>query len=188
MLIFLPQLSSLELSACFGGKRRYTFTLSSWQYAVLDALWREHPLSTQALLECTGLPQDTLAAILEIFTQAKLVLASPQGWQLNHSWSSRKSHINFNLPLTPTQVEVSSTSNAAILLDRSTFLQATLVRLMKASRSCKHALLVAQTIEAVQGRFTPTVEDIDRAIEALIAREFLKYEDGGKSDTIVYLT
>lgn len=157
-------------------------------------------LSEESLREITGLPQETLAAILEIFVEAKLINKKTTGWQLNQNWSSRKARINFNVPL-PTQVRVEETNTAkTILIDRSTYLQATIVRLMKASRTCKRALLVSQAIEAVQDRFKPALEDIDRAIDSLIDREFLKYEDsasssssssakkGKTSDTLIYVT
>jgi len=58
--------------------------------------------------------------------------------------------------------------------DRATYLQATIVRIMKKSKKLKHNLLVSEVIEVSKHRFVPNVSSIKKGIESLIDKQFLE--------------
>ena len=67
---------------------------------------------------------------------------------------------------------------------RLRFLQAFIVRIMKARKQLMHVLLVNEVIQQSHTRFKAQVSDIKKAIENLIEREYLRRVD---SDTYEYV-
>lgn len=64
--------------------------------------------------------------------------------------------------------------------DRKFFLQAVIVRIMKARKELKHVSLVQETIEQSRKRFQPKVPEIKKSIDALVDKEYLERLEDNK--------
>ncbi|KAF8907718.1 Cullin-4B [Gymnopilus junonius] len=70
--------------------------------------------------------------------------------------------------------EESKRTNASIEGDRKHYLDAAIVRVMKAKKEMSYEQLKAATIDAVKSHFVPQVETIKKRIDALVEQEYLK--------------
>lgn len=98
-------------------------------------------------------------------------------FRLNPDFKSKKVRINLNLPLKSEQKKEADDTQKSINDDRSMFLNACIVRIMKARRKLSHVGLMQETVEQAQKRFNPDVRQIKRCIEELIEKEFIQRLD-----------
>lgn len=72
------------------------------------------------------------------------------------------------------QPEESKRTNASIEDDRKHYLDAAIVRLMKARKEMSYEQLKVATIDAVKGHFVPQVDTIKKRIDSLVEMEYLE--------------
>lgn len=70
--------------------------------------------------------------------------------------------------------------------DRSLYLQAVLVRIMKARKRLGHSLLVSEAIESSKSRFYPSVSLIKKCIDILLDKSYIE-RDSTNRDEYIYL-
>lgn len=99
-------------------------------------------------------------------------------YSLNMDFTSKKVRINLNTALKGEQKRASSEVQKSVLNDRRMFLDACIVRIMKARKESTHLQLTQEVIAQASKRFKPAVSDIKKNIESLIEREYLERSDG----------
>ncbi|ANB14535.1 cullin CDC53 [Sugiyamaella lignohabitans] len=163
-------------------KTGYTFQVSVFQIAILLPFNDADTLSFQQLKEITGLSKEYLANSLHFLLKAKVLLQNPENTEIsdesnsfsyNPNFKSKKVRINLNLPLKTEQKQDTEDTQKKIQDDRHLFLQAIIVRIMKARKELTHVNLVQETLEQSR-RFKPRVPDIKKTIDTLIEREYLQ--------------
>uniref|UniRef100_A0AC35TI32 Cullin_Nedd8 domain-containing protein n=1 Tax=Rhabditophanes sp. KR3021 TaxID=114890 RepID=A0AC35TI32_9BILA len=78
------------------------------------------------------------------------------------------------------------TMNAGIESDRKFYLEAIIVRIMKARKEMRHQQLVSDVVGVVKERFKPEISHIKRSIDALIEKDYIK-RDANERDLYQYL-
>ncbi|AOW03975.1 Cullin [Yarrowia lipolytica] len=169
-----------------GSKIGYSVTASIYQIAILLAYNDADVLSVADLQEITGLSNTYLHGSLHLILKSKFLLVEgvsgdPKDVELtpetrivfNQDFKSKKIRININGVIkTEAKAEAEETKKA-IEEDRKWFLQATIVRVMKARKTLKHTALVQETIVQSKKRFHPKIGEIKKVIDDLIEREYL---------------
>ena len=87
---------------------------------------------------------------------------------------------------TLTEAQESETLKKSIDDDRSLYLQAVLVRIMKAKKRLGHALLVSEAIELSKARFHPSISLIKKCIDILLDKAYIE-RDATNRDEYIYL-
>lgn len=81
-------------------------------------------------------------------------------------------------------LQESDTSHKAVDDDRKFYLQAVIVRVMKARKSLKHNALIEEVITQSKQRFSPSVSVIKKCIEMLIDKQYLQRNS---TDEYIYM-
>ena len=78
------------------------------------------------------------------------------------------------------QPEESKRTNESIEGDRKHYIDAAIVRIMKAKKEMMHEQLMIATIDAVKSHFVPIVDTIKKRVESLVESEYLKRSENDK--------
>lgn len=166
-----------------GSKVGHTFQVSIFQMAILLPFNDALEYKIEQLREITGLDNDILNNSLSILLKARVLTQTPADahcgddgttYTVNTDFKNKKLRLNLNIPLKSEQKKETDDTQKAIDGDRKMFLQAVIVRVMKARKELKHVQLVQETIEQSKKRFTPKIPVIKKCIDELIDREYLK--------------
>lgn len=65
-------------------------------------------------------------------------------------------------------------THASVEEDRKLYLQAAIVRIMKARKVVKHNSLIQEVIQQSKNRFTPSVTMIKKCVETLMDKQYLE--------------
>lgn len=159
-------------------KKTYTVTMGTYHMAILLLFNNTDSLTFRELMETSQLPDKELVKQLQVLVESKIL--STEGeindnstFTLNRNYSNKRLRFKITVmqKLTPPEVEHTHTS---VDNDRKMYLQAAIVRIMKARKSSRHILLVDEVIKQSKSRFTPSVSLIKKCIEVLIDRQYLE--------------
>ncbi|CAG0891452.1 unnamed protein product [Cyprideis torosa] len=171
----------------------YTVSLGTYHLALLLTFETVDEITCQELQDATQLSEDCFTKHLGALVEAKLLivegdLKEPLSTvKLNLEFSSKRtkfkifSSISKEVP----QQEVEQT-HASVDEDRKLFLQAAIVRIMKARRMLHHNELVQEVLSQCRGRFTASMPLIKKCIETLIEKDFIQRENNS-SDQYGYV-
>ena len=164
-----------------GFEKSYMVNMSTYQYAVLNLFNRATALTAGEIIRATDLTQENLKNLVEsmIGSYDRILTVSPpvsdqfteaSVIKVNEEFSN--SSMEFKLPsVLPQEIQQARSS---INEDRSMFLQAAIIRIMKSRKTMKHNDLVQEVIRQSAGKFQPNISNIKKAIEGLIEKEYLK--------------
>ncbi|KAM9962638.1 hypothetical protein ACTFIR_005554 [Dictyostelium discoideum] len=110
---------------------------------------------------------------------------SSQEYTVNSAYSNKRSKVKVSSSLqkeTPLQNEE---TYKGIDEDRKLYLQASIVRIMKARKTMNHVSLIQEVIEHSRLRFQPNIPMIKKCIEQLIEKEYITRAEG-ESDRYLY--
>jgi cullin 2 len=126
-----------------------------------------------------------LAKTLASLTGSKLILRdSGEKDTIGATYCINKSYSNKHLKFKITAAVQSETDKdkkktyKQVDDDRTMFLQALIVRIMKARKTLSHNQLMQEVISQASARFQPSVSLIKKMIEVLMEKEFLERVDG----------
>lgn len=190
-LKWLWNITKGEVRASFAksSKIGYTFQVSAYQLAILLPYNTADSYTYEQLKEITGLQDDYLTNSLVYLLKAKVLLQNPPeakssdpntSFALNFDFKNKKVRINLNLPLKTEQKQEVEQTQKSLEEDRKLFLQAVIVRIMKARKELKHVSLVQETIEQSRKRFQPKVSEIKKSIDSLVDKEYLERMEDNK--------
>jgi len=143
------------------------------------------------IAKSTSLPAKELERNLSSLVDFKILKKSQEGDQRYYSVNDQFSYkrLRFRVTIAPTQKEQNTDAlqtRSQVDDDRKLYLQAAIVRIMKARKSIIHNLLVQEVITKSKDRFTPSISAIKRSIESLIEKSYLE-RSPNSADTYNYV-
>jgi len=192
-LSWLHHLSKGDLKT-FYLKKRYEFQVSNYQMGILLMFNKADKLSVEEISTFTNLKDRELKrTIVSLVTSKILVkdtktkeIGSTDNLSLNLRFQSKR--LRFK-PVAVVQRETPEENQGIrqeIEEDRKLFLQAAIVRIMKARKRLTHVNLVKETIQQAKARFQPSIPMIKKCIEHLIEKEYLERVEG-ETNTYSYV-
>jgi len=177
--------NATDFKSMVGKQQAYTFQCTTFQIAVLLLFNKDNIVKYEQISKTTQIPASTLTTVIKSLLACKLLLIDPKLTEENNTISSAHRFMinkNFRNPRIKLSIaskavdaeKESAESNKTIQEDRSLYIQAAIVRIMKMRKELTHINLVSEVIPQLQSRFKPIVSDIKKALDHLIAKEYLE--------------
>ncbi|KAL7647190.1 UNVERIFIED_CONTAM: hypothetical protein RMT77_002448 [Armadillidium vulgare] len=190
-LTWLHHLCQGELKVGFT-KRTYLITMSSFQMAMLLVFEKTDSLTCAELQQHTTLNDEQFYKFLQSLIDCKILTASEEALEkttvlkLNFDYTNKRTKFKITVASPKeTQQEVEHT-HTSVDEDRKLYLQAAIVRIMKARKVLQHSLLIQEVISQSRVRFIPQVPMIKKCIEVLIDKQYLE-RSSSSSDQYSYV-
>lgn len=183
---------SMGFAACKQLRSPIIVSCNTYQAAVLLAFNSpciERITTFKVLQTVVGLNDQNLRNVLFTLLKSRLLVCDPKFVATepitqiteNHkiainfkNYPGKKARVILTSKLLSEEEKETNEGNEDLIKLRKTLLEAAIVRIMKTRQTLDHQMLVTTCIDHLKSRFTPTVNDIKRAIEFLIEREFLE--------------
>ena len=107
--------------------------------------------------------------------KAPIKLSSSTQLEVNLGFSNKRRRVKVTAALLKeSSSEERSSTIKAVDEDRKFYLQAAIVRVMKARKTLQHSLLIAAVVDMAKSRFSPNVSLIKKCVEQLIDKGYLE--------------
>ncbi|CAF2675205.1 unnamed protein product [Rotaria sp. Silwood2] len=160
--------------------RSYFVTMGTYQMAILLQFNEHQQLTITEVEDATKLNIKELEKQVISLIDAKFLLADTNNLtsssiiSINFDYKNKRT--KFKVPLLPQKEAThdSESSQKAVEEDRKFYLQAVIVRIMKARKKLKHNSLIEEVITQSKQRFLPSIHIIKKCIEILIDKQYLE--------------
>jgi Fe2+ or Zn2+ uptake regulation protein len=166
-----------------------TLVVSLLQYIVLSVLYEASgPLDAEAITALTRIERGQLQHVLEAFQTVGLVHEDAfRSYLLSSTLSSTDDVIVLSeASAKSAQSEPLRKASSEKSLDYGPLIQAALMRYMKRSQETPLSTLQADVLAELSARFLPNHEELEKALNSLVDREFLR-RDPKRRDIIHYV-
>jgi len=166
---------------------RKEFTVSTIQAIVLllfNEDLNDESIDFQSVVQRTGIDEATAARTLQSLAcgKVRVLVKSPKSKEVSNTdrfvFNSNFKDEHFKIKINQIQsketVEERTSTREKVVTDRSTLIQLSIVRIMKARKRTKFNALVFEVVEYLKSRFQVDVKDVKVAIENLISRDYLE--------------
>ncbi|KAJ2157342.1 ubiquitin ligase (cullin) of SCF [Coemansia sp. RSA 552] len=203
-LNWLWQYSRAELKIFFpkatgaAAKTGYLFSVTTYQLAILLLFNADSgpgtgydsedgpTLSFSQIMAATELDNEIIQMELDMFVRARVLNSDTPGkvnenskLTLNSGFRSKRMKINLATTKRVEQKRDTTEMKQAIDVDRTSNIQAAIVRIMKARKQLTHRQLIEATITHIK-LFQPQVSDIKQSIDYLIDKGFLERDESSR--------
>jgi len=169
------------------GKPPFTLSMSLYQMAILLPFNENDSYTLNELMELTGLDVNTVSGSILPMVKYKLLIQSPSGQdKINNpstkftcvsEYKFKRLKINLLTGVKLEQKQEAEDAEKEINDDRKMYLQACIVRIMKARKTLGHTALINEVIQQSHQRFNAKISDIKKCIDLLIEKEYLQRAD-----------
>ena len=166
-------------------KKVHVVTATTYQASVLLLFNKFDQLTSEDTAQHYCLPSEDVTRTLSSLVEAKILLEEPSDegplYKLNFNYNNK--HYKFKIANTMLKDTPSDRSNVhtSINEDRKIFLQAAIVRIMKARKSRTHNQLITEVVEQSKNRFQPNISLIKKCIEVLMEKQYLERSEEDKT-------
>ncbi|KAI6152900.1 Cullin family-domain-containing protein, partial [Pisolithus thermaeus] len=162
-------------------------TVSLYQAVVLLLFNESAELGYKQILEATRMDEGELKRTLQSLACAnkKVLRKQPVGkdvnerdvFYFNSEFTDPRAKVHINSIQAKETPEESTRAQSHIDSDRKHYLDAAIVRIMKAKKELMYEQVKTQTIEAVKNHFVPEVSVIKQRIAGLVEQEYLRRDE-----------
>lgn len=179
-LTWMHNLCSAELKLCYL-KKPYIVTMGTFQMAILLLFEVTDSLSYHELQESTLLNSEQFQKHLLSLVETKLLTSSDElemnadtVLTLNIEYSNKRTKFKITTAIQKETPQEIDQTHSSVDEDRKLYLQAAIVRIMKARKVLRHNTLIQEVIGQSRTRFSPSISMIKKCIEALIDKQYLE--------------
>ncbi|XP_050008658.1 cullin-2 [Alexandromys fortis] len=180
-LTWLHYLCTGEVKMNYLGKP-YVAMVTTYQMAVLLAFNNSETVSYKELQDSTQMNEKELTKTIKSLLDVKMInydsekedIDAESSFSLNMSFSSKRTKFKITTSMqkdTPQELEQ---TRSAVDEDRKMYLQAAIVRIMKARKVLRHNALIQEVISQSRARFNPSISMIKKCIEVLIDKQYIE--------------
>ncbi|KII86249.1 hypothetical protein PLICRDRAFT_55976 [Plicaturopsis crispa FD-325 SS-3] len=165
-------------------------SVSLHQAVVLLLFKSNEEMSFKEILDSTRMDDKELRRTLQSLACAnkKVLKKKPAGrdvddtdvFYFNAEFTDPRAKVHINSIQAKDTAEETKRTQTSVDGDRKHYLDAAIVRIMKARKEMKHEQLKVATIDAVKGHFVPDVASIKNRIQSLVEQEYLKRDEKDK--------
>jgi len=170
--------------------KKYEIQVTNFQLGCLLLFNRQDQATVEDFRTATGIREQELPSILLSLVKSKLLLKNSKvdvgankvedkdSLSLNPKYDNKKQKFKIAALLQAETHEENVETHRNIEEDRKLYLQAAIVRVMKARKELTHGALISEVIQQASARFVPNIPMIKKCIETLIEKEYLRRIEG----------
>ncbi|KAL4222998.1 Cullin-2 [Mactra antiquata] len=160
-------------------KKPYIVTMGSFQMAVVLMFNETIKVSFSEASQHTQLGEKEMIKQVQSLIDAKLLttegtLSTESVFELNMSYVNKRTKFKITAAIQKETPQEMEQARSAVDEDRKMYIQAAIVRIMKARKIFKHNQLIQEVIHQAKARFAPNIAMIKKCIEALIDKQYLE--------------
>ncbi|XP_030908300.1 cullin-2 isoform X1 [Melopsittacus undulatus] len=160
----------------------YVAMVTTYQMAVLLAFNNSETVSYKELQDSTQMNEKELTKTIKSLLDVKMInhdsdkedIEAESTFSLNMSFSSKRTKFKITTSMQKDTPQEMEQTRSAVDEDRKMYLQAAIVRIMKARKVLRHNALIQEVISQSRARFNPSISMIKKCIEVLIDKQYIE--------------
>uniref|UniRef100_A0A5F8GRL1 Cullin 2 n=1 Tax=Monodelphis domestica TaxID=13616 RepID=A0A5F8GRL1_MONDO len=160
----------------------YVAMVTTYQMAVLLAFNNSETVSFKELHDITQMNEKELAKTIKSLLDVKMInhdsekedIDAESTFSLNMNFSSKRTKFKITTSMQKDTPQEMEQTRSAVDEDRKMYLQAAIVRIMKARKVLRHNALIQEVISQSRARFNPSISMIKKCIEVLIDKQYIE--------------
>ncbi|KAM9648737.1 cullin-2 isoform X1 [Harpia harpyja] len=160
----------------------YVAMVTTYQMAVLLAFNNSETVSYKELQDSTQMNEKELTKTIKSLLDVKMInhdsdkedLEAESTFSLNMNFSSKRTKFKITTSMQKDTPQEMEQTRSAVDEDRKMYLQAAIVRIMKARKVLRHNALIQEVISQSRARFNPSISMIKKCIEVLIDKQYIE--------------
>ncbi|KAJ1073618.1 hypothetical protein K5549_021452, partial [Capra hircus] len=180
-LTWLHYLCTGEVKMNYLGKP-YVAMVTTYQMAVLLAFNNSETVSYKELQDSTQMNEKELTKTIKSLLDVKMInhdsekedIDAESSFSLNMNFSSKRTKFKITTSMQKDTPQKMEQTKSAVGEDRKMYLQAAIVRIMKARKVLRHNALIQEVISQSRARFNPSISMIKKCIEVLIDKQYIE--------------
>uniref|UniRef100_A0A673ZQ65 Cullin 2 n=1 Tax=Salmo trutta TaxID=8032 RepID=A0A673ZQ65_SALTR len=162
----------------------YVAMVTTYQMAVLLAFNNSETVGYKELQDSTQMNEKELQKTIKSLLDVKMLNHDSQKvragssllstFSLNMSFTSKRTKFKITTSMQKDTPQEMEQTRSAVDEDRKMYLQAAIVRIMKARKVLRHNALIQEVINQSKARFNPSISMIKKCIEVLIDKQYIE--------------
>ncbi|XP_073190545.1 cullin-2 isoform X3 [Lepidochelys kempii] len=160
----------------------YVAMVTTYQMAVLLAFNNSETVSYKELQDSTQMNEKELTKTIKSLLDVKMInhdldkedIEAESTFSLNMNFSSKRTKFKITTSMQKDTPQEMEQTRSAVDEDRKMYLQAAIVRIMKARKVLRHNALIQEVISQSRARFNPSISMIKKCIEVLIDKQYIE--------------
>ncbi|KAM6339101.1 cullin-2 isoform 3-T5 [Podargus strigoides] len=160
----------------------YVAMVTTYQMAVLLAFNNSETVSYKELQDSTQMNEKELTKTIKSLLDVKMInhdsdkedVEAESTFSLNMNFSSKRTKFKITTSMQKDTPQEMEQTRSAVDEDRKMYLQAAIVRIMKARKMLRHNALIQEVISQSRARFNPSISMIKKCIEVLIDKQYIE--------------
>uniref|UniRef100_A0A3B3SH09 Cullin-2 n=1 Tax=Paramormyrops kingsleyae TaxID=1676925 RepID=A0A3B3SH09_9TELE len=160
----------------------YVAMVTTYQMAILLAFNNGETVGYRELQDSTQMSEKELVKTIKSLMDVKMIshdsekedIETESTFSLNMAFTSKRTKFKITTSMQKDTPQEMEQTRSAVDEDRKMYLQAAIVRIMKARKVLRHNTLIQEVINQSKARFNPSISMIKKCIEVLIDKQYIE--------------